>query len=204
MSDFSPPPPPPPPGGNNTPKLPESESVATPPQAPEPTSIPNAQPSIGGYAPMGQQTQQFGAPQAAQQTGQYGYIPQQGETGQYGYVPQQGETGSYQGIPVQQRGPSFFKALLDLEFKDFITIKFAKFLYIIVIILSLLGWIGTAVTLLIAGTNASGLLILGVLHLLFGWILALLQIIVYRVILEFFIAQIRTAQNTTQLVAAQK
>lgn len=99
--------------------------------------------------------------------------------------------------------PGFFQILLDFQFKGFVAIKFAKFLYILSIVVSSLGWLIFTLLLFVLGATAnSGMMTaLGLGSLLFGWILALINIIITRVLLELAIAQIRTAQNTTHLVA---
>ncbi|WP_460648261.1 DUF4282 domain-containing protein, partial [Leucobacter ruminantium] len=78
--------------------------------------------------------------------------------------------------------------------------------------LNVLAWLGWTVFFFIVGAagnaigsafgssgSGGGMIVMGVLTLLFGWILALLNVIVLRVTIEFVIAQVRTAQNTTRL-----
>ena len=106
-------------------------------------------------------------------------------------------------------GPSFFKALFDTSFSDFVTIKFVKIIYLIGIVLNVLSWLGGALIGLIAagigaaaassmyGGGGGGAFVFPILLLLLGWIPALLNIIMMRIGLEFIVASVRTAQNTS-------
>lgn len=96
--------------------------------------------------------------------------------------------------PQPDSDPIFFSALFDLSFRHFITLKFAKVIFIILIVLAGLGWLGT----IIAGFAAHPGI--GLLAMLFGWIGPFIMLIVYRVGLEVAVALIRTAQNTSLLV----
>lgn len=113
--------------------------------------------------------------------------------------------------------PGFFRALFDFRFRHFITIKFAGVIYIIAIIVAALQWILWIVCGFLMGAAGSGssydygydsLLALGggdfnpvfgILAIVLGWIPAAIQIIVCRVVLEFLVAGVRTAQNTTTM-----
>ncbi|GAB3693236.1 DUF4282 domain-containing protein [Corynebacterium nasicanis] len=89
---------------------------------------------------------------------------------------------------------NFFAALLDLSFSQFITVKFAKYLYLLAIILHVL-----VVLFVAAGTSVregSFLVFLGT--LIGGSLLALLSLIGVRLGLELAVAIIRTAQNTAR------
>ena len=108
------------------------------------------------------------------------------------------------------RGDGFLRSLFDVRFEKFITIRFASVIYIIGIVVAALGYIGTvvsAIILAVAGSAASSyygssgmgpggvMLILSAIFL--GWIPAFVQIIVMRVVIEFVVANVRTAINTT-------
>lgn len=89
----------------------------------------------------------------------------------------------------------FFAALFDLDFKSFVTLKFAKFIYILLIVVLALGWLVYVVIGFIADPW------LGFAALLLGWIPAFLWLVLARVSLEFYIAMIRTSQNTAATTA---
>ncbi len=120
-----------------------------------------------------------------------GYIPPQPPGGQ----PQPGPSGPQRGPQtntVEAKG--FFAGLFDFSFQTFVTLKFAKFIYIIVMVFiglwALFGWlIGSIVVM----TQEP---LVGLLGLLLGWIPMLLVLIFARLTLEFYVAMARTAQNT--------
>ena len=96
--------------------------------------------------------------------------------------------------------PSFWKKLFELDFRHFVTPSVVKVLYILWIVMaSIYGLI-----LLIAGLaglgDSDGGSIIFVLLAPIGWFL---MVVYGRVIIEVFIALIRTAQNTTALVERQ-
>jgi hypothetical protein len=96
--------------------------------------------------------------------------------------------------------PSFWKKLFELDFRHFVTPSVVKVLYILWIVMaSIYGLI-----LLIAGLaglgDTDGGSIIFVLLAPIGWFL---MVVYGRVIIEVFIALIRTAQNTTILVDRQ-
>lgn len=122
-----------------------------------------------------------------------GQQPPEGQRPQQGYYPQQGQPP----YPQQSRQQSnaaeakgFFGALFDFSFQSFITVKFATLIYMVLLVFLALGWL----FMVIAGfaTDAWA----GVLALLLGWIPAVIYLILIRVMLEFYIAMIRTSQNT--------
>ena len=81
------------------------------------------------------------------------------------------------------------------------TISFARLIYLIAAITSVLVWLVGVVMLFIIGSTASDFFtVWGTLHLIFGWIGALGSVIAVRVLLEVMIAQIRTSQHTAKLV----
>ncbi|WP_347031644.1 DUF4282 domain-containing protein [Brevibacterium paucivorans] len=130
------------------------------------------------------------------------------------------------GVPVQNVQPTgqvqtqapkgnvftrFFKALFDLKFENFVTINFASVLYTLSIVTAVGTWLLWIVITALASAAASGLSyalsgegggLLGMMFLptiFLGWIPALAQIILSRIALEFMVANIRTAQNTTEM-----
>ena len=118
---------------------------------------------------------------------------------------------------VQSQAPKgnvftrFFKALFDLKFENFVTINFASVLYTLSIVTAVGTWILWIVITALASAAASGfsyymsgsggglLAMMFVPAILLGWIPALAQIILSRIALEFMVANIRTAQNTTEM-----
>lgn len=96
----------------------------------------------------------------------------------------------------------FFKALFDLNFYHFITIKYAKLIYILNIAFIVLSVVGLAfITFAVMAYNdeaGSGFLF-ALLILIGGGIWGILSIIGIRLVLELFVAIIRVAENTTFL-----
>ena len=140
------------------------------------------QPSYGGpsYGGSGQPLQQPGQHQ------QPSYAAPQG-----GYP--QGQPGG----PAQRAGQEkgFFGALFDFSFKNYITIKFASVLYIAGIVLLTLGWF-----IITIGMFADEGALAGLGTLIFGLIVLFIYIVLFRLMLEFYVAMVRTAQNTSILV----
>ncbi|WP_029089974.1 DUF4282 domain-containing protein [Brevibacterium album] len=110
--------------------------------------------------------------------------------------------------------PGFLRALFDLKFESFVTIRFAAVIYVLSIIVAALGYIGLVITSIgMAATGSalssyaygysSGMGAMGVLMvvaaILLGWIPSLIQIVFTRVLIEFVVANVRTAQNTRKL-----
>lgn len=98
------------------------------------------------------------------------------------------------GRPNTVEAKGFFAGLFDLSFTSFVTIKFAKFIYIIVMVAiglwALFGWLIGSIVMMTQEP------ITGFLWLLLGWIPVLLALIFARITLEFYVAMARTAQNT--------
>lgn len=87
----------------------------------------------------------------------------------------------------------FFAALFDFSFKSYVTIKFAAFIYALALLGLGIGWL----VLLIVSFSDSALA--GVMFLIFGTLLFGLYLVFIRMMLEFYIAAVRTAQNTSAL-----
>lgn len=87
----------------------------------------------------------------------------------------------------------FFRVLFDLDFKQFITLKFAKFLYLLTI--GLLALI-VLVLLMSAFSSGNGIL-MNLMVLIVVPAAAILVLIGVRLGLEFAVSTIRTSQNTT-------
>ena len=165
-----------------------------------------------------QQYQAQGQAQQQGQYGQYGY-QQQGQYGQgdfqqaqygagypqggypHGYGPQ----GQY-GVPSSNNGrkkpgDGFFQALFDFSFSRFITIDFAKVIYAIFLGLIALAWAAGLIASLIGFSEGVGEGFLGlIVYLIVGTALALFATVGARLSLEFYVATVKTAQNTSKLV----
>ncbi|WP_311342968.1 DUF4282 domain-containing protein [Corynebacterium riegelii] len=161
-----------------------------------------------------QQYQAQGQAQQQGQFGQYGY-QQQGQYGQGdfqqaqygagypqgGYQQGYGPQGQY-GVPSSNNGrkkpgDGFFQALFDFSFSRFITISFAKILYIILLAVTGLVWLFFLVAAIgeMRWDFASGFV-----GLLLVTLACLVSIVVWRVTIEFLVATVKTSQNTSKLV----
>lgn len=152
------------------------------------------QPNPQGHQPSYGGPSYGGANQPMQQPGQHqqpSYSAPQGGYAQPGGQPQpQGRPGRQ---PGQEKG--FFGALFDFSFKNYITIKFASVLYIAGIVLLTLGWF-----IITIGMFADEGALAGLGTLIFGLIVLFIYIVLFRLMLEFYVAMVRTAQNTSILV----
>lgn len=106
-------------------------------------------------------------------------------------------------LPVGSEA-GFFRSMFDLSFASdrVVTVSFARLLYLLAAILSILVWLGGALLLFTIGNNTDGGFFTGwaVAQLALGWIGALVAIVLVRVQLESRIAWIRTAQHAAKLV----
>lgn len=186
--------------------------------------------SQSGYSQTSYGAQSQGQPQYAAQQGQYQQPGQaQGHT-QYGHTQygqpdysqpqyaaqqdqyqQQGQFGVQPGQfqqPAKGRrgdGDSFFKALFDFSFSRYITIDFVKVIYAIVLAFIALGWVVGLImsfTGFADGVGTGFLLVFG--FLIFGTAAAFLSLVFARIGLEFYVAMVKTAQNTSKLVEYEK
>lgn len=131
-----------------------------------------------------------------------------GQSGHSGYAHTQGfpPTGNEQfqgGAPdgrfdsfddAKNMSAPFFRSLLDLSFSNFITIKFASFIYVFMIIFIAIGYLFAV----IAAFSQDFLAGVGV--LIIGVPIALVYVVLVRLGLELSVAMVRTAQNTSLLV----
>ena len=96
--------------------------------------------------------------------------------------------------------PSFWKKLFELEFRHFVTPSVVKVLYILWIVMaSIYGLILLFAGLAGIGDSNGGTIIIALLAPV-AWFL---MVVYGRVLIEVFIALIRTAQNTTIMVDRQ-
>ncbi|KIP51479.1 hypothetical protein SD72_15090 [Leucobacter komagatae] len=107
--------------------------------------------------------------------------------------------------PIREAG--FFRSLFDLSFASdrVVTVSFARLIYLLVAIFSVMWWLIGAVILFAIGgneylSNAELFTVWGTLHLVLGPIGVILTVVFWRVALEVTIALIRTSQNTAKLV----
>ncbi|MDO4253604.1 MAG: DUF4282 domain-containing protein [Kocuria sp.] len=117
----------------------------------------------------------------------------------YGYVP--GQQGQPSGQPTGAKGsgePNFFQTLFDISFKNFITIRFAGVLFIVGLTLIVLSWL--MVTFAAFFDSA----LTGIIAFLFGAVITFGYVLLFRLTLEFYVATVRTAQNTTLLLEQSK
>lgn len=173
----------------NTPREPgdPQEPPYQPPQQPEgqpnqpygqqPASAP---PPHGGQPPYGDQ------PYAQPQQPYEGQMPDPGLYPGSEYPPDR-SAGSLP--PIGAAGGNFFGALFDFSFSRYITPTVVKVVYVIVVVITAIYWLGG----LIASFAQDWWV--GVLFLLFGWILALLYLAFVRIVLECFVALISISQK---------
>lgn len=103
---------------------------------------------------------------------------------------------------VKNTGKGFFGALFDANFDHFISVKFAKIIYILALIVTgifvFCAWILPALFAFV--DDSIGLFVT---IFLFGWIpvgaIALVQLVTTRLFLEFVVALIKTSQNTSEI-----
>ena len=106
---------------------------------------------------------------------------------------------------VNAEAKGFFATLLDFDFKHFVTIKFAKFVYILALILGGLVWLFALIAALAGFSQgfAEGLLMtVGV--LLGGAVMYTFYVVMLRLQIEFVVSMVRTAQNTGELADMQR
>lgn len=170
------------------------------PPVPEPSNpngyeaYPSA-PSAGGPTPSYSQASAYSTQGQSYTPPTYDAQPQ----GQ-GYTPPsfgaQQQAPGYS--PTASQGAGFFKALFDLSFSNFITLTFAKIIYVVLIAVSILVWLAF----MLMGFYYDSTM--GFLIILFGWIPAVVNVVLVRLGLESSVALIRVAQNTSDLVAQGK
>ena len=99
--------------------------------------------------------------------------------------------------------------MFDFSFRNFVTLSFAKVIFIVAIVIACLWWLFAIISGFGMGElsgafnpygSSSGTVLFGIMALLFGWIPPAIFLVLVRLGLEFSVATIRTAQNTSQLV----
>lgn len=142
-------------------------------------------------------------------TGQYQYGQQQYGQQQYGQYGQQQYGQPYGQMPLSSAPrpgtQGFGRALFDFSFSRFVTLDFVKVIYSILIAIIVIAWF---VGLVLSFTTFSEGFDVGIVSLLgfliVGTLGAFLWLILARVTLEFYVALIRTAQNTSRLVELEE
>jgi len=158
-----------------------------PPQGPPPSYSPPPQPGPPPYGPPQPAVSPYG-PTPPPYAATFAPGPAQASFGQpvgYPGVPAPGQ-------PVEAE-KGFVGKLFDLSFTTFVTPSIAKVVYVLVIIVAAVIWLGVIIAGFRIGAGS------GLVAVLFGWIPALLMIIMYRMFIEFIIAGIRTAENTSRI-----
>jgi len=192
-----------------------------------PTRIQSSSPY--GQAPQDAPASPYGpsAPAAPASASQPSAEPAWGSASSPSNGPQQlpGQEGAQQGPGAQSPnaansavggavgdGANFFKAMLDFSFTHFITVKFSSFLYVVSFLVAALMWLGTILSAIMFGVIWGSMTsyfgdpsfnpVPLILAILFGWIPSVIALIAMRLGLEFAVATVRTAQNTTRIAEA--
>ncbi|CAN5583330.1 hypothetical protein BH23ACT6_BH23ACT6_26420 [soil metagenome] len=95
-----------------------------------------------------------------------------------------------------------FGTLFDFEFKSFITIKFIKVIYVILMAIILLSALIYFILALVAGASQDGGIIVILLALIFIPLLTLVYLLILRIFMETIVVFFRIGENTSALVAA--
>ncbi|WP_018296977.1 DUF4282 domain-containing protein [Corynebacterium lubricantis] len=176
----------------------------TSPQDPSNNERPGQDPSSGAGAGSGSgQPGPSGAgqPGSGYNPSGYGYNPHEsyGNYQQQGY-PQYPAGGNAPHQAQQSSSKGFFNALFDFSFTNFITIRFAKFIYIFIIAILAVYWGFMLLVSLSAFSEGFGLGLLALLGtLIVGGLLFLFGVIMARLTLEFYVSNVRTAENTGKM-----
>lgn len=88
----------------------------------------------------------------------------------------------------------FFKALFDFSFSNFITVKFAKVIYMLILAVIALFVLVSSLVIIAQGLTVGNLLML-IVSVVGGFF----YLILARLGLEFSVAMIRVAQNSTEI-----
>lgn len=94
------------------------------------------------------------------------------------------------------QGRGFFASLFDISFRSFITLRFIKVLYVILMGVVALGALGVLAS-VASGVGGFGGLVLG---LALAGVFGLFYLIVFRLILELIVVIFRIGENTSILV----
>lgn len=168
--------------------------------------VPSSQGPFTGGAPAGMPPQYGSQPAGPQQP--YGSPPAGGNH----FEPQPNWGPGPGGAATSPRSSGgFFRALFDLKFDPFLSITAAGIIYV----LHIIGCVLTYLTIIIWGIALGftiGYDVWGdssfqpplIPAIVFGWIPALLQLVYGRMLLEFIVASIKTAENTRKISEGTK
>ena len=151
------------------------------------------QPAYGGsaYPPPTQQGYGQSAPPWSQPAGQPGGPPGGQPAGGYpGGTPGGYPAGLGSAAPGTQQPAGFFGALFDFGFNHFATPVVIKVLYLLGLVAIAIGYV-----VLVFGAFASSGVGYGLLVLVLGAVGALFYVIFFRVLLEFYYAIVRMAED---------
>ncbi|MDK8307033.1 DUF4282 domain-containing protein [Corynebacterium imitans] len=111
-------------------------------------------------------------------------------------------TSNFNTAQSKQTADGFFSALFDFSFSQYITLKFARVIYLISAVLIGLCWVFGLLVSLAAFSDGFGT----GLFALIGFLIVgtLVSLISARVTLEFMVSAIKTAQNTSEIAEAQR
>ncbi|MDR1710585.1 MAG: DUF4282 domain-containing protein [Propionibacteriaceae bacterium] len=149
----------------------------------------NPQQPYGGYQPPAGDWQNQGGYQQ-QPVGGF-QQPAGGYQQQPGYPPAGPPNEYAQALKVD---PGFMKTLFSPNFSYFVTPKIVSALYVVLMVVLGLSWLIMVIASFI--NNAA----VGFGALILGAVYVFLMLILVRISLEFYVAAIRTAENTTKLV----
>lgn len=110
------------------------------------------------------------------------------------YLSSYNPSAPYTSIKKQSSEPNFFKALFDFSFSHFITVKFAKVLYVLSMVFAALFILGIFFTMI----SESGF-IYGFLGLMILVPIGIFGVICARLYLEVAVALIRVAENSSHI-----
>ena len=114
-------------------------------------------------------------------------------------------TSNFNAAQSKQTADGFFSALFDFSFSQYITLKFARVIYLISAVLIGLCWVFGLLVSLAAFSDGFGSGLFALIgFLIVGTLAALVSLISARVTLEFMVSAIKTAQNTSEIAAAQR
>ncbi len=137
--------------------------------------------------PYGQQPQQ---PQSGGYPGGQQYYQQPG-------VPPQQPTGGYQ-QPAPAGGAGFFGALFDFSFREFVTSRIIKIVYILWLVMIGFGFL-TGLISAISLMNQDDLGFLGVIMLVGTFVGTAISVLVSRIVLELLIVVFRISEDLSAL-----
>lgn len=169
------------------------------------SAMPNPEQNGSGGQPWAQQPQ----PTHSGDPGQgYGAGP-----GTPAYAQQPAPGASWAPARQTTKEANFFRAMVDFRFDHFITVKFSSFLYVVAFLIAALLWLGQIISGIVFGAALGNLnsafyeepsfnAVPLILAIIFGWIPSVVALILMRLGLEFSVATVRTAQNTTKIAEA--